>query len=510
MAQQNNAKATLQSASSVGDTLLTLVDTPANFVSGVVLAIQIDDGQNSEQLPISSISSNSVTTSRGAKFTHAAGASVRFIVAAKDSGAALQQNALSLPGLLTLLTAESTAAGTVTTIPDSGPGGTTVTQATAGKRASSVTLTSGEQVIRFVAATPTYYSAQLHLSLTNKFSVVARLALNSLGANDNTDKNILGMNGAVSALLQVYVSSTDAVSMFQRNDAGTVQISAGTTDTITDTAEHCLAWIRDNDFVTFVIDGKHKRANVGALTEPNWTASTVGAANSAGDNPMNGDMNTVAVCREVISPSDYRKAYRVLMGMPCARIICSGNSITAGQGASDAAHYYPQLLAGILNASGVYARAITNLGHSGYQTSQLISGFQGEAQALICPYSETVAILWEATNAIYNGADAATTVSQVWKWCKMYRANGAKVIVPNIVARGNFTSQASMSAIAVQANALLSAQWRNNCDGFIDLAATFSNYNDTSIYDADKCHLNDAGYAIVAQKVADAIHALLD
>jgi len=193
---------------------------------------------------------------------------------------------------------------------------------------------------------------------------------------------------------------------------------------------------------------------------------------------------------------------------PTTLIVCDGNSITLGfgVGASDA---YPAKLGTSLGN----AYAVVNYGVTGQTTTNMSSDAATQIDSTLPAYSTSaVLIAWEAANDIFFGADLATCQS---RWNTYFSArvtagwasNGSKLVAMTCIARGNFSDQPGMSAILDSWNTWLRANYSTYATHLVDVAADarLSNFNDTTYYQADKCHLTAAGNAVVAGLIEAAL-----
>lgn len=187
-----------------------------------------------------------------------------------------------------------------------------------------------------------------------------------------------------------------------------------------------------------------------------------------------------------------------------SQIICYGNSLTYGTGASAGEDYPKQLFDLYVNA-GYPDRFARNYGTSGYTTQQLINDrattiglYSGSL------YQRNLAIVWEGTNSLFFGENAATTFAQLQELCGYYKAAGYTVITATLLPRsdagtpGTFETSRQTLNTSIR-NQTLGVYW----DAVYDVAGDSrlgdaGDELDTTYYNADKVHLIGAGYAIVA------------
>lgn len=206
-------------------------------------------------------------------------------------------------------------------------------------------------------------------------------------------------------------------------------------------------------------------------------------------------------------------------------VVCDGNSITAGAGASDAAHRYPNQLATILGGTWT----MVNTGTSAETTQNRINVAATNILAnLNLKRSKNVAILWEATNDMYywivggtppSGAIVPASLAAVEAntvaWCALARTYDFKVIVAPIMPRsnapmsaGNITTFAAQRALY---NAWLLANWTTFADGYVALPVGMSADGDEAgaNFSGDLVHPSDAGHLLLAQAFAPTVAAMV-
>jgi len=83
--------------------------------------------------------------------------------------------------------------------------------------------------------------------------------------------------------------------------------------------------------------------------------------------------------------------------------------------------------------------------------------------------------------------------------------------VATVLPRGDTGNNPRNTVNTAALNALIRANWNSFADGLADIAADarFTDYNNTTYFNADKVHLTDAGYAAAAQVFLPAIQAQL-
>lgn len=203
------------------------------------------------------------------------------------------------------------------------------------------------------------------------------------------------------------------------------------------------------------------------------------------------------------------------------QVVCDGNSMTAGTGASDAAHRYPDQLSVLLGGSWT----VTNTGLGAATTAGRVIAAPTNIRAnLNLKRSKNIAIEWEVTNDIYYwliGVDPpsgarATSLNDVkanmTAWVALAHAYDFKVIVATIFSRSNAGMTAQNIADFRTQRALYNA-WvlsgASGADAVVDLAAIPGMGADGDEagpdFCGDLCHPGDSGYL----KIATAFHPVV-
>lgn len=202
-------------------------------------------------------------------------------------------------------------------------------------------------------------------------------------------------------------------------------------------------------------------------------------------------------------------AYLRAWAMPQRRLICDGDSMTAGNGATAGLDYPAQLLA-LLGSGWVKL----NAGVGG----QTLSDMQGDAASTLDPYraalraGRPVLIAWGGTNDLFGGASAATTYSRLVTYCQARQAAGWRVVVLTILPRSNVGTPGTFEADRQTVNTNMRTNWPTFADALADVAADArlgdAGDETNATYYADLVHLTDAGYAIVAGLAQTAIQGM--
>jgi lysophospholipase L1-like esterase len=186
-------------------------------------------------------------------------------------------------------------------------------------------------------------------------------------------------------------------------------------------------------------------------------------------------------------------------------IVCDGNSLTKGTaGCNSGFKAYPTLLADSLTDE----LAIHNNGIDSQTDSMMYNNDTDVEQDWSHLTKNNILIYWEGTNSI---ARDSISPAKVLEWTRLYclkqRKRGFKIIVLSTLPRGS-TPYLSTNLNAV--NSLLSANWSQFSDGYIDVRSDnrLSDNTNTTYFCNDLIHLNEAGYAVIAQLVKAKINQM--
>jgi lysophospholipase L1-like esterase len=114
-----------------------------------------------------------------------------------------------------------------------------------------------------------------------------------------------------------------------------------------------------------------------------------------------------------------------------------------------------------------------------------------------------VALPWEATNSINANKPFVVVLGEVIAWIKQYAAAGARVVLPDVIARGSFTPAQRLVANAF--NVYCAQNWQTmGASVFVPVSRVFSDFN-SAYYTGDQVHLNDLGYATLAQTLLNPV-----
>ena len=185
-------------------------------------------------------------------------------------------------------------------------------------------------------------------------------------------------------------------------------------------------------------------------------------------------------------------------------IVCAGDSLTNGAGATSLAYAYPTQLRGLIG------RTLANAWSAGYNGAT-ISQMDTVAAAAVDLNNPNTIVFWGGTNNVgLSSQTAVTAFSQLVTYCTNRRASlpSARLFVCTL--RPSTTLPASNPAnYDVQAplfNSMIVADSRFTSGALangivrVDQIPQLQDPNDTT-YTTDGLHLTNAGYALVAQAV---------
>lgn len=186
-------------------------------------------------------------------------------------------------------------------------------------------------------------------------------------------------------------------------------------------------------------------------------------------------------------------------------LVCEGDSLTLGTGATNGLSYPSQLWT---LRGGVMSDAPFNFGVSGQTIATSVTNVAKVDNLYNAANAKNVAILWSGINDVANGVAAATVYNNIASWCTGRKALGFKVVVCTLPACGTLTG--AQETVRQTVNASIVSNAATIANGLADLAAN-SHFDaqadtaDTTYYNADTVHLTNAGYGIVAGIISAAI-----
>lgn len=244
----------------------------------------------------------------------------------------------------------------------------------------------------------------------------------------------------------------------------------------------------------------------------------------AGNDPLDFRVAGILMYNRYLPPHETARAYRWLarffelssLTLPTFNIVCDGNSIAIGQVSDD----QTTMTNGILEAAESPTESdFVNVASSGLTTAQLST----RAASTVDTHLNTsviaarrICIVWEITNDLAGGSNAATAYANIKSYCQARVAAGWKVIVCTCLPRSNAGLRAGFETDRQTVNGdintnAVSEGWASAVADIGDDADIGQNgdSNDTTYYNADKIHLNSAGHAIAKTYITAALDAII-
>ncbi len=238
-----------------------------------------------------------------------------------------------------------------------------------------------------------------------------------------------------------------------------------------------------------------------------WTVGTLG---------FNGDIAEVVVISNPVAADitrlvSYWWAKYNLVGQYTVQIIFDGDSLTSGTGSTDGQNYPFQTLSALNANAAVFCHH--NDGTAGHEVSAMAASASANIDKRFKAGLNNIVVCWGGTNDLYFEASAETVYGRIVNYCQARRNAGFKAVVATILPRSNAGTPAGFNAARLTLNTSIRDNWATFADALADLAAnaTIGDAGDEQniIYYTDLVHMTNAGYAIVAGIVKDAILTLL-
>ena len=262
-----------------------------------------------------------------------------------------------------------------------------------------------------------------------------------------------------------------------------------------------ITWNKAADRVRAFLNGAQVGADLNGLGV--WAgacySNLIGAATTALLEPWLGWIQLVALGNAELTPASMANIANLVRRK---LVVFEGDSRTAGTGATNVAYNYPSRAARKLNGNWKCA----NASDSGQPLATMIAEIDSELDQP-GSYAGKVCVLWGGVN---DNGDPATMHASISSWCSLARAKGYKVVVCTEIdcQEASHTDWHTTNYQAL--NALIRANYAGYADGLADLGANANLQDATNptYFLADKTHLTDAGYEVVAGIVAAAINGL--
>jgi lysophospholipase L1-like esterase len=275
------------------------------------------------------------------------------------------------------------------------------------------------------------------------------------------------------------------------------------TTTVRATAASVVVWGEDSGYARWGYGGVFRDAVI-----RNGIAGTVVARCRARDIPDNRATSWQSRTTSETWTMSVRNGRPVADATATAVVACDGDSLTTGYAASVATASYPAVMASALAGRP----SVLNLGRPG-DTTTIASTQSYKATAAYRPDAPCVYVLWLGTNDMTTAGGAASGAT-VWAALRTRaaarRAEGWKVVLCTTIPRTDSGSTNHVTEYP-KLNALMLAQGAEVADAVVDLTADprLMTTTDGTYFNADRVHLTDAGYAVVAEMVAPVVNRFL-
>jgi lysophospholipase L1-like esterase len=185
-------------------------------------------------------------------------------------------------------------------------------------------------------------------------------------------------------------------------------------------------------------------------------------------------------------------------------VVCEGDSLTEGYGAT-AGNTYPELLVAKYLADDAIKITATNMGVGGQTVATMIVNASTTIDPLLGDYKRAL-IFWGGVNDLGTSATAETVYQRILTYCTARKAAGWNVFACTILPQDHYTSILDFEDKRVYVNNKIRTELIDVVDGIIDFTTDENigqkgDETNLTYYNADKIHLTDAGYAIVANMV---------
>jgi hypothetical protein len=233
----------------------------------------------------------------------------------------------------------------------------------------------------------------------------------------------------------------------------------------------------------------------------NAAAIAGGKIGAGGGLNLYGALKELVIYDHALTDEEYAQLYDYArirhFSPPNKLLVCDGDSLTTGYGATNN-RSYPAQLWGLLGRNWqVYNAAV-----AGQQTDAMITDGAAEIDPLYsASYYSNILVCWSGVLDLYYGQTPAQAWERINTYCAARQAAGFQVVVCTCLPSG-FIDEADRSAL----NALIRAGWYTCADALADIAADTrigdagdnldpAYYNNS---DGNATHMMPAGYAAVA------------
>lgn len=206
------------------------------------------------------------------------------------------------------------------------------------------------------------------------------------------------------------------------------------------------------------------------------------------------------------------------------KVLFLGNSLTAGLGSSDPKFQYPIQVSSNLFTSGQWWG--TNAGVVAWSDYQVWTNInQGPSAWYDSTKHTNAAVVWGLTNDKFYGTNNGLALYNFTNLCLSAQSNGFTVYVLTYLSRSDSGTPGTFNTDRADLNAFLRTNFNTStvypqvfrptngvtwANYLVDVAAitaigTNAAENNTTFFDADKVHMKDAGYTIIATNVANGL-----
>lgn len=243
------------------------------------------------------------------------------------------------------------------------------------------------------------------------------------------------------------------------------------------------------------------------------------AALPAGSSKFQGKMGEVLVYKAALTDDQCEQVMAYLAkkwSLNKTLVVCGGDSITSGAGSTGGATQalsttgsnYPGQLWGLLGSSAYDVRVDA---YPGRIITQMLPESPLFVDTLQSQYAgDRIYIMLGGTNTLQTYRSAGLFIQQYTRFCRDRRAEGYRVIAGTLINRADDGLYAGWGNDRSVVNEYIRDNWQDFADGVADFgaAAALADPTNTTYFDADKLHLKDAGYAVIAATANAAILAL--
>jgi lysophospholipase L1-like esterase len=190
-------------------------------------------------------------------------------------------------------------------------------------------------------------------------------------------------------------------------------------------------------------------------------------------------------------------------------VVFEGDSLTWGQGASPG-HRYPSLVRRHLPDQSRYGVPAV--------PGDTWLDLDARAETLDSTYGDGrgthVLVVWAGSNDLNEGRSVGDTYQDMVAYCLARRLTGWRVLVLTVLPRSQSDVPTGYERDREALNSLIRKNWPSFADGLVDIASdprlgVPGDEKDRTYYLADRIHLTDRGYGLVARHVLTGLSGLV-